>query len=66
MGIEAKKRLEFMLADQARLARVLNGEERDVKLQTAFEKMVEDMSLIDIGLLSPAPDFALAYEQKEY
>lgn len=66
MGIEAKKGLEFMLADQARLARVLNGEERDVKLQTAFEKMVEDMSLVDLQLLPQAPEFALAYEQKEY
>jgi hypothetical protein len=66
MGIEAKKRLEFMLSDQARLSRVSAGEERDVKLQTAFEKMVEDMSLIDSGLLSKTPDFAAAYEDKTY
>ncbi|MDD4878640.1 MAG: hypothetical protein PHO02_06445 [Candidatus Nanoarchaeia archaeon] len=66
MGIEAKKGLEFMLADQARLARVMAGEEHDVKLQTAFEKLVEDMSLIDIGLFSKTQDFAAAYEQKEY
>ncbi|MDI6737927.1 MAG: hypothetical protein QME12_05440 [Nanoarchaeota archaeon] len=66
MGIEAKRGLEFMLADQARLSRVMAGEEHDVKLQTAFEKMVEDMTLIDKGLFSKTQDFASAYEDRTY
>lgn len=65
MGIEAKKRLEFMLADQARLARVSAGEEHDVKFRNAFDELVENMSLNDKGLMV-LPNFSSAYEAMAY
>ncbi|MFH1065730.1 MAG: hypothetical protein V1734_04470 [Nanoarchaeota archaeon] len=54
-----------MLSDQARLARVLNGEEHDVKFRNAFEELVDNMSLCDKGLMV-LPNFSLAYEDKTY
>ena len=65
MGIEAKKSLEFMLADQARLSRVMAGEEHDVKFRNAFDELVENMSLHDKGLMV-LPNFSSAYESIAY
>ena len=65
MGIEAKKRLEFMLSDQARLSRVMAGEEHDVKFRNAFEELVENMNLCDKGLIV-LPNFSSAYEMRAY
>ena len=65
MGIEAKKSLEFMLSDQARLSRVMAGEERDVKFRNTFEELVDNMSLCDKGLMV-LPNFSSAYETRAY
>ncbi len=68
MDLGAKKRLEqeLMLAEQARIARVAAGKERDVKFQNFLDAFIENNSFIDKGLMPKPVDLMSSYEGCDY